>query len=247
MIPVLFSIGNFKLYSFGLMVAAGVFLSISLMTRQAKRDGFPDPEMVSDSVLVGVFAGFFGARLYYVIQNFSVYLNDPLSFFAVWEGGLVFYGGVIASFFALYLFARIKRISFIRLLDFMLPYVALTHAFGRVGCFLNGCCAGKACSLPWAVTFPETELAVHPVQLYEAGFNVLLFLFLLRAAKGKASFTGRTTVFYFIFYAVGRFTLEFFRTNDPYFLSLTMNQWVSIAIFAAAAALYVSLSRRKAE
>lgn len=234
--PILFSFGSFHLYSFGLMVALGVTLSLFLMQRQI-RFGFPSREEAYDLVFVTAFTGFLGARLNYVIQNAAWYWSHPLKIFAIWEGGLIFYGGVIGSLAGLWVFTRIRKISFVKVLDFLLPYVALTHAFGRIGCFLNGCCTGKPCNLPWAVKFPELSVPVHPTQLYEAAFDFLLFLF-LSARYSKRHFDGEVTALYFMLYSVARFVIEFYRADNPFWGFLTINQWMSLLVFAAALFFY---------
>lgn len=233
--PILFSFGNFHLYSFGAMVFIGLVLSLYLMERRAKLSGFPAGDMVFDLVFVVVGAGFLGGRIAYVIENREIYLQNPLGFFAFWEGGLIFYGGMISSVIGLSIFGRIKKISLLKILDFLLPYTALTHAFGRIGCFLNGCCGGRACDLPWAVRFPDEAVAVHPTQLYETAWNLVLFAFLYSIqVKGKSR-EGSITYLYFFFYGLGRFVVEFFRSGNPFWGALTANQWMSIAIMAASA------------
>ncbi len=232
--PVLFSLGPFHLYSFGLMVALGVFISIFFMVRIARRDKFPPhPNDVYDLVFLTVFGGFLGARLFYIFQNRAGYAQNPWQMFAFWEGGIIFYGGVVGSLTALFIFARWKGQSLLKILDFLLPFVALTHAFGRIGCFLNGCCYGRVCHLPWAVAFPDIPEPRHPTQIYEAIFNFFLFLFLNERYRRKR-FTGEVTGLYFMFYAVGRFVIEFWRADNPSWYFLTWNQWLSVVLFLTA-------------
>ncbi len=226
----LFHIGPLPVYSFGTMIALGVILSIYLMSLSTRRGGFPDQDRAVDMVFAVVLSGFLGARAYYILQNFSWYLQNPPAVFAFWEGGLVFYGGVVGALLGVIIFSKIKKQSALKSLDFLLPYVALTHAAGRVGCFLNGCCYGKACDLPWAVKFEGTGSPGHPVQLYEAVFNSLLFLF-LNWKYGRKRFDGQVTAFYFMGYSIGRFVMEFFRGDNPAIFFLTHNQWFSILLF----------------
>jgi len=242
--PILFSWGAVHLYSYGLCIALGVLLSLFLMKRRAAKEGFPGSEQVFDMPFVVLVWGFLGARLFYVVQNFSYYAAEPLKFFAVWEGGLVFYGGAIAAFLGLWLTSRKKKWSFWRTLDFLAPYGALTHAFGRIGCFLNGCCFGKACDLPWAVRFPELSHTVHPAQLYEALYDIVLFVFLIIRGK-KVRFEGEISLLYFLLYGVGRYTIEFLREPGWMWMGLTSNQWLSVAIAIIAFTVFQS-RRRKA-
>ena len=242
--PVLFSFGGLHLYSYGLSIALGVLLALFLMKHRAEREGFPKPDEVFDLAFTVLVWGFLGARLFYVVQNFSYYLAEPLKIFAVWEGGLVFYGGAIAAFLGFWRMTQKKQWPFWKALDFLAPYSALAHAFGRIGCFLNGCCFGKACDLPWAVRFSEIPYAVHPTQLYEALYDLVLFAFLLKRRK-KARFEGEIGLLYFLLYGVGRYTIEFLREPGWAWLGLTSNQWLSVVIVTAAFILF-RIRRRKA-
>ena len=231
--PILFSFGAIHLYSYGLSIAIGVLLALFLMKRRAVKEGFPGPDDVFDMAFAVLVWGFLGARLFYVIQNFSYYVIEPLKIFAVWEGGLIFYGGAITAFLGFWLMARKKKWPFWKTLDFLVPYGALTHAFGRIGCFLNGCCYGKACELPWAVRFPELSYAVHPTQLYEALYDIVLFAFLIKRRK-RARFEGEIGLLYFLLYGMGRYMIEFVREPGWMWMGLTSNQWLSVAIMAVA-------------
>ncbi len=237
--PILFSFGAFHLYSYGLSIAAGVLFSIFLMRRRAAKENFPKSEEVSDMAFIILAWGFFGARLFYVFQNLSYYAVNPLKVFAVWEGGLIFYGGALAAFFGFGRWVRKKRRPFWKTLDFIAPYGALTHAFGRVGCFLNGCCYGKACDLPWAVKFPEVAYPVHPTQLYEAFYDLALF-FLLLSWRKKARFEGEIGLLYFLLYGMGRYLIEFLREPGGMWMGLTSNQWLSALIMTGAFILFKS-------
>ncbi len=244
MIPVLFSFGAVHLYSYGLSIAIGVLLSIFLMKRRAVKDGFPKLDDVLDIAFAALVWGFLGARLFYVFQNLSYYAAQPLKIFAVWEGGLIFYGGALVGLVGFGLTVRKKKISFWKVLDFLAPYVALSQAFGRVGCFLNGCCFGKACQLPWAVRFPELSYAVHPAQLYEAFYDLVLFVFLIKRGK-RSRFEGEVALLYFLLYGMGRYTIEFLREPGEMWMGLTSNQWLSVVIMIVAFIIFQS-RRRKA-
>lgn len=231
--PVLFSFGALHLYSYGLCIAVGVLVSVFLMQRRAQREGFPKPEDVLDISFTVLVWGLLGARLFYVLQNLSYYRAEPLKIFAVWEGGLIFYGGLAAACLGFLRALRKKKLPFWKSLDFLSPYVALAHAFGRIGCFLNGCCFGRGCDLPWAVRFPEVPYAVHPAQLYEAAYDVLLFAFLVKR-RARARFDGEIGLLYFLLYGMGRYTVEFVREPGWMGMGLTLNQWVSVAVMTAA-------------
>jgi len=240
--PILLSFGHFHLYSYGFMVAVGVLIALLLMLRRARHDGFPVVNDVYDLVFVTLSAGFLGARTFYIIQNFTWYSSNPEKILAFWEGGLIFYGGLIGAFLGVCIFLRSKKIALGRGFDFILPFIALAHAFGRIGCFLNGCCYGKICDLPWAVTFPHLPHPVHPTQLYEAAYNLCLFLFLYRRYP-RRKFVGEISALYFAGYAAGRFLIEIWRADNPIWYGLSSNQWVSIVIFSLSV-LFIFYQRR---
>ena len=241
--PVLWSFGGLHLYSYGLCIAIGVLISFFLMKRRAEREGFPAPDAVSDMIFAVLGWGFLGARLFYVAQNLSYYLAEPLKIFAVWEGGLIFYGGVVAAFLGFVGMVRHKKWPFWKTLDFLVPYGALTHAFGRIGCFLNGCCYGKFCDMPWAVHFPEVPYAVHPTQLYEAAYDLLLFFFLLKRRK-HARFEGEIGLLYFLLYGMGRYLIEFLREPGWSWWGVTLNQWMSVVIMVGAFIFFQTRKRK---
>lgn len=241
--PILFSFGALHLYSYGLSIALGVLLSLFLMKRRALKEGVLKPEEVFDMAFGILVWGFLGARLFYVAQNLAYYAAEPLKIFAVWEGGLIFYGGAIAAFLGLGLMARKKKWPFWKILDFVVPYGALTHAFGRIGCFLNGCCFGKACELPWAVRFPELPYAVHPTQLYEAFYDLVLFAFLIQRGK-RVRFEGEISLLYLLLYGMGRYAIEFLREPGWMWMGLTSNQWISVVIMMAAFILFQYRKRK---
>ena len=235
--PEIASLGPFTIHSYGLLVALGVFAALFGMGRSARRTGFPPPSRVADLVFVAVFSGFLGARVFYVIQEWPFYRENPLAVFKIWEGGVIFSGGMIGAIAGLFLYSRTARTPFLASLDFTITYVPLVHAFGRVGCFLNGCCYGKPCDLPWAVQFPLLDRPVHPTQLYEAAFNLGLFGFLYWFYS-RRRFTGQVTALYFLVYPAGRFFLEFLRADQPVISGLTLQQPLSLIFILGAAGLY---------
>ncbi len=244
MYPEIASFGPWTLHSYGLLIAIGVFVSLWGMSRQAKKFGFPPGERVFDLVFVVAAAGFIGARVFYVVQEGSWYQAHPLEIFQIWKGGLVYYGGMVASFLGFFLYVRLTRLPFWVSSDFVIPFIALTHAFGRVGCFLNGCCYGKVCDLPWAVKFPSLPDPVHPTQLYEAVFNLALFGFLVWLYP-RRRFAGEVTLLYVILYPAGRFLLEFLRGDQaPWFDSLTLHQLLSLG-FISVGILFYGICRRR--
>lgn len=235
--PILFSFGPLHLYAYGFCIAVGVLLSVFFMERQAKKDGFPEVGQVLELVFSVLIWGFAGSRLFYVLQDLSYYESEPLKIFAVWEGGLIFYGGAIFSVFGFWLTTQRKSMPFWKSLDFIIPYGVLTHAFGRIGCFMNGCCYGRVCDLPWCIQFPRLAHKVHPTQLYEAAFDLILALFLL-ATRKKARFEGQIALLYFLLYGLGRYLIDFLREPSRLWFGMTLSQWISVAMITIAFLLF---------
>jgi phosphatidylglycerol:prolipoprotein diacylglycerol transferase len=242
MFPILAELGPFHLYSYGLSVAAGVALAFFLMQKAALKDGFPTTDQAYDCIFISVVTGFIGARLFYVVQHPEEFQGNPLEVFAIWQGGLIFYGGLAGGVFALWIYAAKQKLSFLKLMDFIFPYGALVHAFGRLGCFLNGCCYGRACDWPWAVQFPGLDHPVHPTQLYEAFYTLGVF-FILRAYYQRRPQTGMVTAGYLLLYGIGRFIVEIFRSGNPGWF-LTWNQWISAVVMMAGLTILLWRSRR---
>jgi len=145
-----------------------------------------------------------GARLLYVIQNFSLFSDHPLDMFKIWNGGLVFYGGFILALVAAMVYVKYKKFDLWPTADLLAPAIALGHAVGRLGCLFAGCCYGKTCDLPWAITFSDPEslaplgIPLHPTQLYAVFSNLIIFGLLLAMDK-KSAFAGRLFWLYILF------------------------------------------------
>ncbi len=241
--PVLFHIGPLSIYTYGFCVAFGVLLAVFLMQRRSSDEGWTADEVL-DLVLLFTLVSFVGARIFYVVQHWDYYAHNPSEIIKIWEGGVVFYGGVIAGLVFLWAYPRKKGWSPLKVMDFFAPFIIMAHGFGRIGCFLNGCCYGKEFFSPWSVRYSFLTFPVHPVQLYEAVLNFTAF-FILLAIHARKKFHGETTLAYFLIYGTGRFFLENFRgDNMPFLAGLTLPQLIS-TVFAAASALVYFIFFRK--
>jgi phosphatidylglycerol:prolipoprotein diacylglycerol transferase len=209
--------------------------------------------------------------LLYVISYWDDLFRDPLfpkapwtEIFMVQRGGLVFYGGLIGASLACILYVRRKKLPLWKVSDILAPSIALGYVFGRFGCFLNGCCFGRPCSLPWAIRYPDgsdvwnTQLArkmisegspaipVHPSQIYDSLMNLGLYLGLAWLFRRK-KFDGQIFAAYLMGYAVTRSIAETFRgdyTAAHLYGGLTPAHLLSIGIFAGGAILYAALPKR---
>lgn len=234
-------------------MAVGMIAGLWTASRfSSKRD--INPDTIIDSGIWLILGGIIGARLYYVIANWnSIFANQPFyEVFMIQKGGLVYYGGLAGGLAGAYLFTRRKKIPFLKLLDILAVGLPVGHFFGRIGCFMNGCCYGKASNLPCAVHFPDSHetggVGVHPTQLYEAGLNILLFLWLANYFK-KTEKDGYVTACYLMSYALLRFCVEFLRgdyVKTQMILNglLTPAQGLSILIFIIGLVLHLRLNAK---
>jgi phosphatidylglycerol:prolipoprotein diacylglycerol transferase len=227
--PVLFSIGPLHFYSYGALVAIGIFLAVFFLQKKAKAISVL-PETMVDLAIATVVSGFIGARIFYIVQFWDYFKNAPLDMIKLWQGGLVLYGGLIGGILGFISFIKLKQLPFLKVLDLFVIATAIAQGFGRIGCFFNGCCYGSHSDLPWVVSFPFLDHAVHPTQLYESAFCFLLAFFLFSLWKRKRR-VGMVSAAYFILYPLGRFVLECFRgDNANVFYNLTFPQWMSMVI-----------------
>ena len=182
MYPTALQIGGFAIRWYGVMAAIGFLLGSWVIFKNRKQ--IPISEDNASGVLItAMIAGIVGARIFYVVQFFDQYRDNLIDIIRVDQGGLVFYGGFILSIVSIFVYCRIYKIDFIRLLDFFTPAIAIAHACGRIGCFLNGCCFGKPASGIFSVIYPVNSApqmkypgcSLAPVQLYEAAENIVLF------------------------------------------------------------------------
>lgn len=248
--PVLVSVHLFgtelALHSYGVAIAGAFIIAILVGSREARRIG-EDPDAIQDLCFWLLVSSVAGARLLYVLTNlptfaqaciagrathsFSLALWGCTRALHIWEGGLVFYGGLAAAVGFAWWYTKKRQMSFRRTADVLAPSIALGHFFGRLGCFAAGCCWGRAASpsLPWAVRFPEGSLVfqsmmdaghlkpdalltppLHPVQLYEALGELALYFALALFARRKR-YDGQVLIVYLIAYALLRFFCELYR------------------------------------
>jgi len=160
-----------------------------------------------------------GSRIGYIFVQWQFYLKNPLDVFRIWEGGLVFLGGLIACIITAAWYLKKYRLPFWKVSDVFMPGVALGHALGRMGCFMAGCCHGRQCDVNawYAVVFPDkpgslapSGMALYPTQLMEAGAEFLIFGFLAWRSQKKA-FDGEILLLYLIIYSAFRIVIEVFR------------------------------------
>lgn len=250
--PVLIRIGPLSIHTYGVLVAAGFLLGLSLAVRQGKKQGIP-PERIIDIGFYALLAAIVGSRLLFVAINAGHYLKHPLDVMKIWEGGLVFYGGLLLAVPVALWYIRKHSLDMGKLMDIFAPSMAVGHAVGRLGCFASGCCYGKPAGVSWAVTFldPEclarTGIPLHPTQLYESLGEFLNFLILITLRRWQ-SFKGQLFWTYIVLYSALRFTVEFFRGDAArgYVVAgISVSQGISLIIGLAAAVVIAKRIRHK--
>lgn len=229
--PVILRIGSFTIYSYGFFLAVA-FLAGTLLARSEARRKNIDPDIVFDLVLIVALAGLMGARLFYVIGHWQEFSPKPLQALAIWQPGLVFYGGLLGGTIAVLIFVRVKNLSLWAIADMMVPGLALGYAIARIGCFLNGCCYGVPSSVPWAINF--FDVPRHPTQLYSSIYSLLIFGIIWFSRK-KIRTVGVLFWFYLGLYAISRFAVEFLRASTRVVFGLSAAQIISILVFLMAA------------
>ena len=263
MFPILIKIGPVTIHTYGFMLALGVAFALWFLFVQSKKFGFVASKMV-DMAFYTIIVSLLGAKLILFIGNFSYYTRNLGELFSMARTGGVFQGGLaFGIIFALW-YLRKNRIPTWKAADIIGPALALGHAFGRFGCFSAGCCYGRECSLPWAVTF-RNEYAgnltgislhtpLHPTQLYESALNLINFLVLFFILK-KKTFDGQVFAFYIMNYSLIRYFVEFYRgdhspklyliNNPSPYLSLSFPQFFCIIGLIAGLILFLVLRKRK--
>jgi phosphatidylglycerol:prolipoprotein diacylglycerol transferase len=251
--PILFYLGSFPIHSYGVMIALAFVFGLWTATLRGRRANI-SAEIIADVTLWIMIGTILGARIVYVTTYWKdEFAGQPLSeIFAIWHGGLVYYGGLIGASLAGIIYLRWKKLPLWKIADVLAPSIALGSVFGRIGCLLNGCCYGRACSLPWAISFPADNplhpptYPVHPTEIYDALLNFALYLFLAWLFR-RRKFDGQIFATYLICYAITRSFVEYFRgdyNGAHHHFGLTPGQLVSVPIFIIGLALAAILSRR---
>lgn len=250
--PILFKFFGIPIYTYGVLVASGVLLSLWYGRRQAPRAGV-DPDKLWNMGIYFVLVALLVAKIWLVFSEWDYYLANPRDIFSVatFQSGGTFYGGVVGGVLMILLYTHFQKMPLLPTLDTCAAALPIGHAIGRMGCFFAGCCYGKPTTMPWAITFTNTTAAqlagtplgvhLHPTQLYEAALEFLNFLFLIWLGK-RQRFVGQILGAYMMLYGTERGIIEFFR-GDPgrsmmFHDSVSLMQLVSVALIIMGAFLW---------
>lgn len=258
---VAFSIFGIEVYWYGLLIAIAAAMALFLATRDAKKFGH-DEDYIIDSFIVILVTMIIGARLYYVAFSWDEFRGNLMRIVDLRQGGLAFYGGVIAAIVGLWVYHRVKKKSFSKYLDFIAVYLPLGQAIGRIGNFINQEAFGTNTDLPWGMISNGTReylaarpelgqnpnLPVHPTFAYEAIGNLILFFVLYQVRKRNRVPYG-TAVAYFIGYGAIRFFVEGLRTDSLYIgnSSIRVSQLLSLLMVVGGLLYLILMIKKKKE
>lgn len=230
--PEICKIGPFTIYSYGLMLAVAFIVSSALAGLQAKRNNI-NPDIIFNLSLLVFISGIIGARILYIFENATYYIRNPFEIVMLQHGGLSWFGGVVVAIIFGISYLKKRNLPIYKILDLVVPFVALAQAIGRIGCLLNGCCFGKISK--FGLYFQIHKLVLIPTQLYSS--LILIFIFvILRFLQDRPHRKGQIFFLYLLLYSIKRFFIEFWRLdNQVIFLGLTLFQIISIIIFILSA------------
>jgi len=251
--PILFEVGNWPVYSYGVLLALAYLAGLQLAVMRARRAGL-DSARIMDLGIYLIIAALVGAKLMLVIVDFGYFRDHPRELLSLARVGGVFYGGLIFALLAGLWLVRRYKLPVWSAADMYAPGVALGHIIGRLGCLLAGCCYGRPTDLPWGITFTSPVAAasagtplgipLHPTQIYDAGAELLILIVLLVLERRGRPYPGRTWWLYILLYAVARFIVEIFRADDRGIIAgVSTSQFVSLVIAPIAIVMLLRLKR----
>ncbi|HSL22145.1 MAG TPA: prolipoprotein diacylglyceryl transferase [Vicinamibacterales bacterium] len=252
--PLLFEIGAFPVYTYGVLLAAAYLTGLWLAVRRARARGL-NGDRVMDLGIWIIASALVGAKLLLLVVDFGYYSSHPAELFTVFRSGGVFYGGLIAAVAVAMWYMRRAKLPLWNTTDAFAPGIALGHVVGRIGCVMAGCCYGRPTSVPWAITFTSPiaadyvgtplDVPLHPTQLYEAGAELIILVLLLATERRGRNFPGRTFWLYMLLYAITRFVIEFYRGDPRGAVGIfSTSQFISIVLAPLSVYMLVRLRRR---
>jgi len=253
--PEFFSIGDFKIHTYGFMIMLGAVLGFFYMSYSAKKELGIDKDKIQNLAILIILAAFIGGKLLF-------YLEKPSYYFSSWDAmqrnfrtGFVFYGSLLFAIPVVVWFFKKEKWPLWSMMDRIAITACIIHGMGRMGCFFAGCCHGIPTDKPWGVTFTHRlsqakplHTPLHPTQLYSA-FMILTILGILVMLKRHQRFEGQLFFVYIILYAVGRGIIEVFRGDEErgYIVEgiLSHSQFISLLVIAVTAVVYFNFRKKK--
>lgn len=234
------SIGNFHIYWYSVLIATGIIIGLYLLMKEASKQNI-SKDTIIDIAFYTIIWGIIGARIYYVIFNIKPYLSNPLSILYVWEGGLAIYGGIIGGLITLAYQTKKKNIALGKLTDMIVPSLILAQAIGRWGNFFNQEAYGVSTTLQKLQSLKIPDFIIQgmyidgvyytPTFFYESLWCLLGVIILIVIRHLKYTRIGYQVSFYLMWYSVGRFVIESFRTDSLMLGYFKVAQIVSVVLF----------------
>lgn len=245
---VAFSIGDFNVYWYGILIGAGFLLALVFAMKNLKRYNI-HPEEFTDCVFAGLICGIIGARLYYVAFRWEDYSQNLFEIFNIHNGGLAIYGGIIGGLGAACIVAKRKKMNIPGMLDIGAMGFLIGQGIGRWGNFINQEAFGTPTDLPWGMVSENTDnIAVHPCFFYESVWCILGFFVLFILSLKWRKFDGQSFILYLIWYGFERMIVEGLRTDSLYtpFFGLRVSQILSgILVIVGIVLLIINLRKSK--
>jgi phosphatidylglycerol:prolipoprotein diacylglycerol transferase len=252
--PILFEIGNWPVYSYGVLLALAYLAGLQLAVVRARRRQI-DATKVMDLGIYLIIAALVGAKLMLIAVDFDYFRSQPRELLSLVRAGGVFYGGLLAALGVGLVLVRRYKLDAWTVADLTAPGIALGHVIGRLGCLLAGCCYGRPTDVPWAITFTNPAAAtnvgtplntpLHPTQLYDAGAELLIMILLLVTERRGRPFAGRTFWLYMLLYAISRYIIEIYRGDERGLVAgMATSQFVSILIVPLSIIMLLRLRKR---
>jgi phosphatidylglycerol:prolipoprotein diacylglycerol transferase len=245
--------GTVTVYTYGVLLAAAYLLGLQFALKRAKARHL-DSTRVMDLGIYIIISALVGAKLLLLVTDFQTFRSNPAELLNLVREGGVFYGGLIVAVTVALVYIKRVGLPLWTTCDVFAPGIALGHVIGRFGCFFAGCCFGKQTNVPWAITFTDPfaqanvgtplNVPLHPTQLYEAGAELLILIFLLTTEKWGRKFAGRTFWLYMLLYSVSRYIIEFYRGDERGSVGpLSTSQFVSLILAPLAIGMLFYLGR----
>lgn len=235
--PVAFAIGSLEVRWYGIMVALAVLTVILWMVREVRKGANLSLDTTLTAALVAIPSGLIISRLLHLVDRWGYYSQYPDQI--IGTSGLTIYGAVLGATLGVWVYSKFNDFKFGYFTDLIAPGVILAQAIGRVGCTLNGCCYGISSSLPWSVIYTHPDslapigIAVHPTQVYEIIYNLIVFAVLLKF-RGRFKPDGSLFLIYLSLYSAWRFGISFLRDGTPFLFGLQQAQLIALIVLAVA-------------
>ena len=251
--PILIELGNIKIYWYSVLILIGVLLGSYIVTKESKRFNISQSK-ISDMLFYTIIFGIIGARLYYVIFNLDYYINYPIDIIKVWEGGLAIHGGIIAGITYLIYYTKKKNLNLLQITDIFAPGLLIGQAIGRWGNFFNSEAHGSITTIVHLKKLMLPNFIIEgmyidgnyyiPTFFYESLICIIGLIIILIIRRTKIIKTGQITGFYLIWYGIGRYIIEAYRTDSLMLSTLKQAQIISIIMIIMGLVIIV-LSKNK--